>query len=181
MVVSARLIREVSGTAYEGRAIAVRLDLQAHYTWAGEVSGSQDLSFDILPDPEEWIVLGRKKGTLSVSGSLVDNVSADCLLHLHNVMRGLNTDAKTPHHSTQLTLLPMRPGALTLPNVVVSIIPPANMQQQPGQLLICETFVENAAEAVRVLPAQRTVTAIVPVYPPRPASLPQSHWDGIAV
>ena len=70
----------------------------------------------------------------------------------------------------------MRPGALALPNVVVSITPRPETAQDPSQLLICETFVENAAESVRVLPAKRTVTAIVPVYPPRPASL-QPGWE----
>lgn len=91
----------------------------------------------------------------------------------------MGADRQSEDHTTQLTLVPMRPGTLALPNVAVSIIPRPG-SRDPSQLLICETFVENAAEAIRVLPAARAMSAIVPVFPPRPTSLQQGHWDEIA-
>jgi hypothetical protein len=70
----------------------------------------------------------------------------------------------------------MRAGALALPNIAVSLLPAS---QDLSQQLICETFVENAADIIRVLPAARTISTIVPVFPPRPTSLQQGNWDDI--
>jgi hypothetical protein len=32
------------------------------------------LTFDVLPDPEDWIVLGRKKGTFVISRATAERV-----------------------------------------------------------------------------------------------------------
>lgn len=47
---------------YEGRALPMTLSLRTDFTWAGRAKERQRLVFDIVPNPEDWIVLGRKKG-----------------------------------------------------------------------------------------------------------------------
>ena len=47
---------------YEGRALSMTLSFRTSFTWAGRSSGRQRLVFDIVPNPDDWIVLGRKKG-----------------------------------------------------------------------------------------------------------------------
>lgn len=75
LLVSATLTCDnTSGTVYEGRAIAVQLELKAHYTWAGMGGTDHGLTFDVLPDPEDWIVLGRKKGTFAISRATAERV-----------------------------------------------------------------------------------------------------------
>jgi hypothetical protein len=69
----------------------------------------------------------------------------------------------------------MRQGNLPLPSVTVSILPSSKTSQtgksQLGQgseeeeeePLLCESYVENAADIVRVLPAKKVVTALIPL------------------
>lgn len=79
---------------------------------------------------------------------------------------------------TSLTLVPMRAGNILFPNVIVSLMPSdqdadgvagfgqnQQQQQQRQSPLTCETYVENAAEVVKVLPAKRSVTAVIPIQP----------------
>lgn len=47
---------------YEGHALSLTLSLRTSFAWAGGKSRRQRLVFDIVPNPEDWIVLGRKKG-----------------------------------------------------------------------------------------------------------------------
>jgi hypothetical protein len=63
--VIARLAAPTSAASemiYEGRALSMTLSLRTSFTWAGQSSGRQRLVFDIVPNPDDWIVLGRKKG-----------------------------------------------------------------------------------------------------------------------
>jgi len=107
--------------------------------------------FDVLPSPEDWLVLGKKKGYYIANPDKAEE--------------------------QEIVLVPMRPGALFLPNVAVSLLPSTSRDStgfaiaggeasgQEGQRLMCETYVSNAAETVRVLPAKGSVTALVPLEP----------------
>lgn len=61
-------------------------------------------------------------------------------------------------------LVPTRPGTLALPSMTVQIVPTSTPRgRSDDEDTLCETFVENAAEAIRVLPVKKEVTALVPV------------------
>jgi len=65
----------------------------------------------------------------------------------------------------QVVLVPMRAGSLFLPSVSVHLLSP----REDG--VTCETYVENAAETVNVLPAKSSTTVLVPVHEQWPASV----------
>ncbi|RXK36754.1 hypothetical protein M231_05989 [Tremella mesenterica] len=117
----------------EGQALSVKLSLKASFGWAGEVEGDLRMVFDVQASADDWLVLGKKKGHIIFS-----------------------KDENKPH-TASLVLVPMRPGHLFFPHV----------QTQLSDLkvteMICETYVENAAESVEVLPARGGVTAVVPL------------------
>lgn len=77
LIISARLDQPQSADipAYEGRAIVMRLGLKVGYTWSGRAQSlwkrKQELAFDVTSNPDDWIVLGRKKGSWSASVSLL--------------------------------------------------------------------------------------------------------------
>jgi hypothetical protein len=61
---------------YEGRALEMRLSLRVGFAWsawsgrgAAERGKEVELAFDVLPNPDEWIVLGRKKGSWTATVS----------------------------------------------------------------------------------------------------------------
>ena len=59
-----------------------------------------------------------------------------------------------------MMLVPVRAGSLYLPNIQVqhaSLTEPPNAESDP----ICETWVENAAEAINVLPIKSSATMLV--------------------
>jgi hypothetical protein len=50
---------------YEGRAISIRVRMCTSFTWAGDAdveSRTGKMVYDILPAPDDWLVLGMKKG-----------------------------------------------------------------------------------------------------------------------
>jgi hypothetical protein len=50
---------------YEGRAIAVGVNMRTSFAWAGELEENSRVGkmvYDILPSPDDWLVLGMKKG-----------------------------------------------------------------------------------------------------------------------
>lgn len=65
----------------------------------------------------------------------------------------------------------MRPGSLLLPNITTALLPTPTSDQGQGaeggragqedQDVLCETYLENAAEVVRVLPARKVVRALI--------------------
>lgn len=62
-----------------------------------------------------------------------------------------------------MTLVPTRSGTLALPGVSVQMVSSAVRRgRSDDEDTLCETFVENAAEAIRVLPVKQEVTALVP-------------------
>lgn len=62
----------------------------------------------------------------------------------------------------------MRSGPLSLPSISTSILPSTSdidsqARDQREEELLCETYLENAAEVVRVLPAKKVVRAMIPL------------------
>lgn len=78
----------------------------------------------------------------------------------------------------EIVLVPVRPGRLFLPTVHthllqapsgsrnrrLSVVAVSGEEGEPSAI-VCETFVENAAEVVHVLPAMKTRTVLVPIAP----------------
>lgn len=64
----------------------------------------------------------------------------------------------------------MRSGYLPLPSITASLFPldadhdRADTAQRQDELL-CETYLENAAEVVHVLPAKKVLKAFIPIAP----------------
>ncbi len=87
----------------------------------------------------------------------------------------------------------MRAGVIALPNLIVHPTPRSRSRSNTGGAedgeagasaaagvdsevdLLCETYLENAAEVVHVLPARREMTAVVPVGYGVGPSQSQSH------
>jgi hypothetical protein len=92
----------------------------------------------------------------------------------------------TAPHVQRIVLVPVRHGVLTLPPVAVQLVDPeptaadvatplqtpkaatpttpaAGAQQRRAPSVLCETYIANAAQGVRVLPAQTDMTALVPI------------------
>lgn len=65
-----------SGRFYEGRAIALSVKMQTTFAWAGEDWREAKMVYDILPMPEDWLVLGKKKGFYTLSVSSLPYISA---------------------------------------------------------------------------------------------------------
>ncbi|OCF36173.1 hypothetical protein I316_02045 [Kwoniella heveanensis BCC8398] len=175
------------GQIYEGRAIPVTIRLATSYAWAGgakNIAGSSDTKarrvvFDIH-QTDDWLICGKKKGYYTA-------------------------DPATPEEQ-RITLIPLRAGQLFLPSVSIHLLPhssasapsnptsnshpqahahirPNNQQGTPvlthaqyQQDLICETYLENAAECITVLPAKKEVNAFVPI--PVPMSHMNLHMGG---
>jgi hypothetical protein len=75
-----------------------------------------------------------------------------------------NQPEKEERH--EITLIPMRPGPLLLPTVTTAILPSSSsdsVNRGNDEQLLCETYLENAAEVVRVLPAKKTVRVMIPL------------------
>ncbi|WVF66156.1 hypothetical protein IAT40_000896 [Kwoniella sp. CBS 6097] len=159
------------GQIYEGRAIPMTIRLATSYSWAGGASDGAEAGeagtkgekrrvvFDIH-QTDDWLACGKKKGYYSA-------------------------DPTTPEEQ-QITLIPMRAGQLFLPSISIHLLPPSShtststsqghAQARAGthgtpvlthaqyqQDLICETYLENAAECITVLPAKKEVNAFVPI------------------
>ena len=66
----------------------------------------------------------------------------------------------------------MRSGSLSLPTITTSILPSTDMLNgtTPGnhpagrgeEELLCETYLENAAQVIKVLPAKKVVMVMIP-------------------
>ncbi|WVQ93773.1 hypothetical protein IAU59_000851 [Kwoniella sp. CBS 9459] len=161
------------GQIYEGRAIPMTIRLATSYSWAGGAATDSDgltddareakgqrrrVVFDIH-QTDDWLVCGKKKGYY-------------------------DADPTTPEEQ-QITLIPMRAGQLFLPSISIHLLPPPTPAQSQSQShhgtgtgkqatpvlthaqfqqdLICETYLENAAECITVLPAKKEVNAFVPI------------------
>ncbi|KAK1926038.1 trafficking protein particle complex subunit 10 [Papiliotrema laurentii] len=155
------------GTIYEGRAVSLDMSFTSTFDWLGSETGvvrggSVELVWDVAVSQDDWIVLGRKKGHYTTQGD-------------------------TPSTQT-LVLVPVRAGRLFLPTVHVQLFRPSSSEAgsrasrrdstsattelnggedgaAASEEVTCETFVENAAEVVDVLPATKARTVLVPIQP----------------
>jgi hypothetical protein len=111
------------------------------------------LVFDVQGLPDDWIILGKKKGyyTADVRHSILAKYE----------LIGTQPDVK---QDQQIVLVPMRSGSLFLPTVTVQLLSSSVSASDPAGELVCETYVENAAETIDVLPAKAVVTALIPVH-----------------
>lgn len=139
------------------------LKLRTDFTWAGRAPGRQRLVFDIVPNPDDWIILGRKKGFWNAEVSYNDSKI---------VYARANSPQPEKDEQQEITLIPMRAGPLLLPSITSSILSatstpghsaPAQYDQNAKEDLLCETYLENAAEVIRVLPARKVVRAMIPL------------------
>nr|XP_018266801.1 uncharacterized protein I303_00779 [Kwoniella dejecticola CBS 10117]OBR88959.1 hypothetical protein I303_00779 [Kwoniella dejecticola CBS 10117] len=138
---------------YEGRAISMRISLTTSFTWCGtsitthENDEARMLVFDIQNN-EDWLVLGKKKGYF------------------------LADPSKTEEHD--IILIPMRSGQLFLPTINIGLLSNSNSAHNTHQgrsgsnenELLCETYFENAAECMMVLPCKKEINAFVPIQSP---------------
>lgn len=128
-----------SGSIYEGRALAFELRLETSVAWLGKAAPpAYRVTYDVQPSADDWVVVGKKRGTYAAS----------------------------PGHTEvqQLVLVPVRHGTLALPPVSVQLIDKELSAPGPDRVW-CETYVANAAQGIRVLPARTRMAALVPVAP----------------
>ncbi|KIR55035.1 hypothetical protein I315_02272 [Cryptococcus gattii Ru294] len=146
---------------YQGRPLAFLLKLSTSSQWMGlpseltEEEKIQRLVYDVQVNPEDWIVLGKKKAYF------VPDPEKDV--------------------KVEIVLLPTRAGTIFLPNVSIYPLhsPDGSSELQAKvQGVLCESYMENAAQTVRVLPAKKEVTVLVPA--PLPGGVPiGEQWDGV--
>ncbi|KAK4686207.1 trafficking protein particle complex subunit 10, partial [Tremellales sp. Uapishka_1] len=135
------------GLIYEGRALSMNIRLQSNLTWAGSEASEIHLVFDIQPQPEDWLILGKKKGFYIANPDVPEE--------------------------QQIVMVPMRAGALSLPTISIIMLPgPSNAKvYNEDDRLLCDSYVENAAQIINVLPAKTTMTTIIPTNH-------GSNWEG---
>ncbi|WVQ76341.1 hypothetical protein IAR50_006006 [Cryptococcus sp. DSM 104548] len=164
LLTSIRITRRstsAQGLVYQGQPLGMIIRLSTSPDWMGlptplsDAEKSQRLVFDVQVNADDWLVLGKKKGSYVADPD--------------------------KYEEQDIILLPLRSGSLFLPNVTVQPIddlaaPDAPNQSQARSQVLCESFVENAAEVVRVLPAQKEVTALVPAV--IPSGIPAGDWEG---
>lgn len=81
----------------------------------------------------------------------------------------------------EIVLLPTRAGTIFLPNVSIYPLhsPDGSSELQAKvQGVLCESYMENAAQTVRVLPAKKEVTVLVPAPLPGGALIGE-QWEGV--
>lgn len=150
-----------STSIYQGRPLAFLLKLSTSSQWMGLPSEltkeekTQRLVYDVQVNPEDWIVLGKKKAYF------VPDPEKDV--------------------SVEIVLLPTRAGTIFLPNVAIyPLDSPGGSSEGQAKIqgVLCESYMKNAAQTVRVLPAKKEVTVLVPV--PLPGAVPiGEQWEGV--
>ncbi|OXG20513.1 hypothetical protein C366_02047 [Cryptococcus neoformans Tu401-1] len=146
---------------YQGRPLAFLLKLSTSSQWMGLPSEltkeekTQRLVYDVQVNPEDWIVLGKKKAYF------VPDLEKDV--------------------SVEIVLLPTRAGTIFLPNVsIYPLDPPGGSTEGQTKIqgVLCESYMKNAAQTVRVLPAKKEVTVLVPVPLPGGVQIGE-QWEGV--
>ncbi|TYJ56733.1 hypothetical protein B9479_002503 [Cryptococcus floricola] len=148
------------GLIYQGQPLAMVISLSTSPLWMGlstplsDEEKNQKLVFDVQVNADDWLVLGKKKGCYTADPG--------------------------KDEEQEIILLPLRSGTLFLPTVSVQPLDTltpidASDKSQARSQVLCESFVENAAEVVRVLSAQKEVTALVPAA--LPAGIPTRDWE----
>ena len=59
-----------------------------------------------------------------------------------------------------MILVPVRSGNIALPPVNVQLVADAS---EASERVLCETYVSNAAQGIRILPARTGMAALVPI------------------
>ena len=124
--------------------------MTSHFSWLGpgETLVDTKLVYDLQINSDDWLVMGRKKGHYVLD---VRTIS------FHSSCLPFESQSSNPQKQ-RVVLVPMRSGSLFLPTVSIQLLQP----NQDG--MICETYVENAAEAVDVLPAKSSATILIPTH-----------------
>lgn len=126
-------------TIYEGRALAFRLALRTSTAWLGRANPpAYRVSYDVQPSADDWVVVGKKRGVYTATPGKVEE--------------------------QELVLVPVRYGTLALPPISVQLLDRELAAPGPDRVL-CETYVANAAQGIKVLPARTGMAALVPVAP----------------
>ena len=94
----------------------------------------------------------------------------------------ISVPAKPRHPSEPIDIpFPIRAGTIFLPNVSIYPLhsPDGSSELQAKvQGVLCESYMENAAQTVKVLPAKKEVTVLVPA--PLPEGVPiGERWEGV--
>ncbi len=133
-----------------------RLLTTVHLTPSGAppaVYEGRALAFDLeLSTSLAW--LGEPPSHMSVSYELTAN--ADDWV-IAGKKRGVYTADPARPERQSIVLVPVRHGSLALPPVSVQLVGGG----APG--VVCETYIANAAQGVKVLPSRTGMTALVPI------------------
>ena len=127
-----------SGRAIVGELVSARLSITVASTWSSssiDSSSEVRLLYDIVTSSSDWLVTGRKRAEFRLE---LDGIGA---------------------HHVDIALMPMRPGRLAVPGVVVSTLP-------AGGSTTIEIFHSNAAETFEVVPEQARATFMVDLNAP---------------
>lgn len=151
----------------EGASIVVGLPVQLTLTirtstqWSDthEDGEGEEMVYDIVPDFENWIVDGAKRGIFSPSSHSSSSTAAI------TAPVPLKAESSDDTFSATLTVVPLRTGNLALPTVLVRPLSAVNAGQQRGEgkrIPTCETYTTNAGTRVQVVPAKSTKAFYVP-------------------
>lgn len=139
LLTSVTLTPSSPATIYEGRALAFKLALRTSTAWLGKASPpAYRVSYDVQPSADDWVVVGKKRGVYTATPGAVEE--------------------------QELVLVPVRYGTLALPPISVQLLDRELATPGPERVL-CETYVANAAQGIKVLPARTGMAALVPVAP----------------
>ncbi|WOO84693.1 Trafficking protein particle complex subunit 10 [Vanrija pseudolonga] len=125
---------------YEGRALPFDLSLATSLSWIGESEGEAKkertyrVTFDIQANADDWVVVGKKRGVYTVNPDEPERQG--------------------------VILVPVRSGNIALPPVNVQLVADAS---EASERVLCETYVSNAAQGIRILPARTGMAALVPI------------------
>ncbi|GAA5937732.1 transport protein particle complex II subunit TRS130 [Sporobolomyces koalae] len=106
-----------------GQPIPTTVTIESSFQWQrGPQHDLVELRYEVVSNSVEWIVSGKTRGTITVSGSERD-------------------------HDMSLTLIPLKPGALFLPSISIQPV-----ETDPQARFSCETQHIAAAATIEVLP-----------------------------
>lgn len=123
-----------------GQSVDVTITIRPTFRWrssSGENGGTLKLAYSVTYNIHEWLVVGQVQGDFEAR--------------------------EGDEHSARLSLVPLVPGALFLPSLVVQPAEPAStITTMP---ITCETQHVTAAVTVEVLPVKHRATFEIPSSP----------------
>ncbi|KAF8578950.1 hypothetical protein K439DRAFT_1360730 [Ramaria rubella] len=127
---------------YAGQPIAATLTIQSSFHWSGPVMQTAEnrtysMWFEVKEVAKDWLISGRKKGDFVVTDGSV--------------------------YSVPLTLIPLRHGELSLPQVIIQPLPLTSGEMTMGSMALpsAEVYQVHGAERVLVLPRGGRTTFVV--------------------